>query len=61
MAGCCEHGDEPSFSTKGGEFLEKLSDCKLLKKDSQMNLMLHYLKFSEGLNAMFSGDQQRQF
>jgi hypothetical protein len=30
LAGCCKHGDEPSGSIKGGEFL----DCWLLKKDS---------------------------
>jgi hypothetical protein len=30
----CEHGNEPSGSIKGGEFLDKLSDCQLLKKDS---------------------------
>jgi hypothetical protein len=30
----CEHGNEPSGAMKGEEFLEELSDCKLLKKDS---------------------------
>jgi hypothetical protein len=34
VAGCCEHGNEPSGSIKGREFLDKLSDCQLLKKDS---------------------------
>jgi len=34
MAGCCEYGDEPSDSMKGGEFLEYVSDYKLLKKHS---------------------------
>jgi hypothetical protein len=34
MAGCCEHGNEPSGSTKGGEFRDYLSDCLLLKTDS---------------------------
>jgi hypothetical protein len=34
VVGCCEHGNEPSGSIKGGEFLHYLSDCKLLKKDS---------------------------
>jgi hypothetical protein len=28
----CEHGNEPSNSIKGGEFLEKLSDCQFPKK-----------------------------
>jgi hypothetical protein len=32
--GCCEHGDEPSGSMKDGEFLDQLSDCFLLKKNS---------------------------
>jgi hypothetical protein len=31
--GSCEHGNEPSGSIKGVEFLDWLSDCKLLKKD----------------------------
>jgi hypothetical protein len=34
IVGSCEHGNEPSSSVKGGEFLNKLSDCWLLKKDS---------------------------
>jgi hypothetical protein len=25
--GCCENGNEPSGSIKGGEFLDYLSDC----------------------------------
>jgi hypothetical protein len=29
-----EHSNEPSDSIKGGEFLDLLSDCQLLKKDS---------------------------
>jgi hypothetical protein len=31
VAGCCEHGNEPSGSIKGGELLDQLSDCQLLK------------------------------
>jgi hypothetical protein len=34
VADCCEHGNEPSRSIKGGEFLDLLSDCQLFKKDS---------------------------
>jgi hypothetical protein len=30
----CEHDNEPSVSIKGGEFLDELSDCCLVKKDS---------------------------
>jgi hypothetical protein len=26
MAGCCEYGNEPSGSIKGGKFLDQLSD-----------------------------------
>jgi hypothetical protein len=33
VAGYCEHGNEPSGSSKGEEFLDKLSDCQLLNKD----------------------------
>jgi hypothetical protein len=32
--GSCEHGNEPSGSIKGGEFVGQLCDCQLLKKDS---------------------------
>jgi hypothetical protein len=31
MADCCEHGNEHSGSTKGGEFLDYLSACDLKK------------------------------
>jgi hypothetical protein len=31
VAGSCEHGNEPSCSIKGGEFIDLLSDCQLLK------------------------------
>jgi hypothetical protein len=34
MAGCCEHGNKPSVSIKGGGFLDQLNDCQLLNKDS---------------------------
>jgi hypothetical protein len=34
MAGCFEHGSEPSGSIKGGEFFDYLSDCLLLNRDS---------------------------
>jgi hypothetical protein len=34
MVGSCEHGNELPSSIKGGEFLDQLSDNKLLKKDS---------------------------
>jgi hypothetical protein len=33
VAGCCESVNERWGSIKGGEFLEQLSDCQLLKKD----------------------------
>jgi hypothetical protein len=41
VAGCCEHGNEPSSFIKGGEFLDQLSDCQLLKKDSR-NYVTNY-------------------
>jgi hypothetical protein len=34
VVGSCEHGNEPSSSIKGGEFLDELSDSQFLKKDS---------------------------
>jgi hypothetical protein len=34
VADCCERGNEPLGSIKDGEFLDWLSDCLLLKKDS---------------------------
>jgi len=34
VAGCCEHGNEPSGSINSGEFLDWLSDYHLLKTDS---------------------------
>jgi len=34
VAGSCGHGNEPSVAIKGGELLNKLSDCQILKKDS---------------------------
>jgi hypothetical protein len=34
VVGCCEHGDEPPGSVKGGKFLDKLNDCWLLRKDT---------------------------
>jgi hypothetical protein len=33
VKGSCEHGNEPSGSIKGGEFLDRLSDHKIRKKD----------------------------
>jgi len=32
VARCCEHGDEPLGSIKGGKFLDQLGDCQLLNK-----------------------------
>jgi hypothetical protein len=33
VAGSCEHYNEPLDSIKGWEFLDRLSDDQLLKKD----------------------------
>jgi hypothetical protein len=33
----CEHGNEPSGSVKGGEFLDLLSDSQLLKANSALD------------------------
>jgi hypothetical protein len=34
VVGCCEHGNEPSGSKKGEEFLEHLNDYQITKEDS---------------------------
>jgi hypothetical protein len=34
VADSCKHGNDPSGYTKGGEFLDQLSDNLLLNKDS---------------------------
>jgi hypothetical protein len=34
LIGACEYGNELPASIKGGEFLDWLSDCQLLEKDS---------------------------
>jgi hypothetical protein len=34
FVGSCEHGNEPSSSVIYWEFVEWLSDCRLIKKDS---------------------------
>jgi hypothetical protein len=34
VTGSCGHGNETSGSTKGGEFLDYLSNYQLIKKDS---------------------------
>jgi hypothetical protein len=33
-AGCCQHGNETLDSIKDGEFLDKMSQCQLLKQGS---------------------------
>jgi hypothetical protein len=43
VADSCEHGNEPSGSIKGGNFLEQLSDYQLLKQDSPLvSLLVSY-------------------
>jgi hypothetical protein len=33
VSGTCEHGNEPSYTMKGGEFLKQQSDCQVFKED----------------------------
>jgi hypothetical protein len=33
VVGSCEHGNEPSGSMKGGEFLDQINDYQFLKKE----------------------------
>jgi hypothetical protein len=40
VAGSCEHDNEPSGSITSGEFLGKLSDRQLLKKQSAPKSLL---------------------
>jgi hypothetical protein len=40
MVGSCKLGNKPSDSIKGGEFLDKLSDYELLKKDSEVSKLV---------------------
>jgi len=39
VTGSFQHSNEPSGSIKGGEFLDQLSNCQLLKKDCYMELI----------------------
>jgi hypothetical protein len=34
VAGCCEHGNEPSATIKNGAFLDSVGKGKLFKEDS---------------------------
>jgi hypothetical protein len=38
VVGCCEHGNEPSGTTKEGEFLDHMRNNKLFKKGCSMGL-----------------------
>ena len=41
VAGCCEHGNEPSGPTKRGKFLEQLKNCWFYKKANSYTHSLH--------------------
>jgi hypothetical protein len=44
MASPCDHSSEPSGSVKGGEFLDQLSDCQVLKdSDPYRRLCIAFL------------------
>jgi len=49
VASPCEHDIEPSGSIKGGEFLDLLSDCQLLKMEC---VLCGYLVYFEVNNLM---------
>jgi hypothetical protein len=40
VASYFEHIDEPLGSTKGREFLDRLSDCQLLKNNFSVKLLI---------------------
>jgi hypothetical protein len=42
MAGCCEHGNEPSGSIKGKELLDLMRNYQLIKKDSVESITVNY-------------------
>jgi hypothetical protein len=49
VVGCYKHCKKPSGSVKGGEFLDQVSDCQFLGKDS----LLHGLsKLAEQTNPL---------
>jgi hypothetical protein len=41
MAGSCGHDNKSSISVPGGEFLDQLSDCQLLKKERNIALVIN--------------------
>jgi hypothetical protein len=41
VAASCKHSNEYSVIIKGGEFLDKLSNCHFLKEDSFLLCSLH--------------------
>jgi hypothetical protein len=45
VAGFCENVNDPSGSTKGGEFLDQLNRYQLLKKPYAMDLPMYRMCF----------------
>jgi hypothetical protein len=46
VAGCCEHGNEPSGFIKDREFLDQLSDCWLASQEGIRSMELVKLALS---------------
>jgi hypothetical protein len=44
MAGSSEHGNEPSSSIKGDEFLHQVTDFQTVRKDSALRRIPHCCK-----------------
>jgi hypothetical protein len=42
VADCCEHGNGPSGSIKGGEFLDRLKHCQLSNNESAARSSFYY-------------------
>jgi hypothetical protein len=53
VAGSCEHGNEFPGSIRGGEFVDKLSNCQLLKKNSALCSKCSFLMFINCVRNMF--------
>jgi hypothetical protein len=53
MAGCYEHGNEPSVSIRGGEFLDKLGNCQLVHRG--FGLLIGIIDANSSSSTRFRG------
>jgi hypothetical protein len=57
MVGSCEHSNESSGSTKGGEFLNQLSGCQFLR-NSAGGVMVRNCYLSNHFTSRASGNNK---